>query len=111
MAISVMFSAIIYRQTTDQFRAGTPRQRYIKELIHTLHRFIRLIFPHFAESHEEVAAPFRFVSFFSMLVFGFTSVASYFLAKRTLRRLRWHLTISVASLLMLRMNCARRSLP
>ncbi|MFA5775063.1 MAG: ATP-binding protein [Ilumatobacteraceae bacterium] len=88
MAISVMFSAIIYRQTIDQFRANfLPRQRFIQRIDP---RFAPLyttdISALFAERYEEVAAAIRArLILLNALVFGFASVASYFLAKRTLR--------------------------
>lgn len=88
MAISIMFSAIIYRQTIDQFRANfLPRQRFIQT---SNPHFAPLYDPGvsslFTEWYEEVAAGIRIrLLLLNVIVFGFASVASYFLAKRTLR--------------------------
>lgn len=88
MAISIMFSAIIYRQTTDQFRASFfPRQRFIQTIDpHFAPLFAPSVSALFAERYEEVAAEIRArLLLLNAIVFGFASVASYFLAKRTLR--------------------------
>lgn len=88
MAISVMFSAIIYRQTIDQFRVNfLPRQRFIQtDDSHFAPLFNPNVSSLFIERYESVAAEIRARLFLlNAIVFGFASVASYFLAKRTLR--------------------------
>lgn len=88
MAISVFFSAIIYQQTTASFRASfLPHEQVLR----TIDPRFRPLFEHdirelFEERYEVVAVRVRTQLFLLNLgVLACGSVASYFLAKRTLR--------------------------
>lgn len=88
MAISITFSAVIYRQTTAQFRAGfLPHDRFFRVMEP---RFQPLFEDPVArlleERYDAVTSRLRVgLVVINLAILGGASLASYFLAKRTLR--------------------------
>ncbi len=87
MVISLMFSTIIYRLTLNQVRLGLPnRQHFIEIAPHFTLPLNDQIAQYFEEQYQEVVDRLRWsLILLNAGVLVSSSVASYFLAKRTLR--------------------------
>lgn len=88
MVISLAFSAIIYRQATEHFRAGLiPQERFFRGYNPRFAPlFDRRVAALLEERYEETVARLRTaLVLLNLVVLGAASVSSFFLAKRTLR--------------------------